>query len=147
MAVLHILLCIEYVQVPEVIDKVGRNNRFIRMFKTEDEKLAVFFSDPAGKAKRPSMTFLHIHSLYDDWLQIQIGQNMLFVHFHSTQKSIIALELELSRNNSVEKPACRMKKITLSVEFSIKRFYQWSYYFFLNITFRLKIYKRYGKGL
>ena len=68
--VFHILLRIEYVQVPEVIDKTGRNDRFIRMFKTEDKKLAVFFRDPAGKAKGPTMTFVRIHCLNDDRLKV-----------------------------------------------------------------------------
>ena len=72
MAVLHILLRIKYVQVPEVIDKAGRNDRFIWMFKAQDQKLAIFFSDPAGKAKRPSMTFLSIHCLDDDRFQVQV---------------------------------------------------------------------------
>ena len=71
-AVLHILLCIEYVQVPEVIDKTGRNDRFIRMFKTENKKLAVFFRYSASKTKSPSITFIRIHCLDDDRFEVQI---------------------------------------------------------------------------
>ena len=64
-AVLHIFLCIKYVQVPEVIDKTGRHNRFMRMLIAKDKKLTVFFGNTAGEAKRLSMTFFRIHCLDD----------------------------------------------------------------------------------
>ena len=101
--VFHIFLCIKNVQVPEVIDKAGRYYRFVRIFETKDKKLSVFVSDTASKAKRPSLTFLHIHCLDDDWLKIQIRQNTLLAHFLSTRMIIIALEFGLNMERYVEK--------------------------------------------
>ncbi len=82
MAVIHILLCIQYVQVPEIINNTGWNHGFIRMLKTQDEKLAIFLRNTEGEIKRPSMTSFRIYCLYEDRFQVQIGQNTLFFHFH-----------------------------------------------------------------
>ncbi len=70
-AVLHVLLCIKYMQVPEVIDKTGRDNGFIRILKTENKKLTVFFRNTTSKAKRPSATLILVHGLDDDGLEVQ----------------------------------------------------------------------------
>ena len=80
-AIIRILNCIEYVQMPKIVNKCRRNQGFNRVFLTQKKISLIFLGYFLCKRQAPAIPFFFIKSLYLYRFKVEIKRT-LELHLH-----------------------------------------------------------------